>query len=542
MEKESGELLFENIPIPMAYLQASGGSDNEPDDFLFRQMNPSFEIQMGIEESLYMNTGISVFFSEKDADAGDLLKDFVKTAFDRVTTEREIHFRKDDTWHQISAFSMGTDQIGIIILNITAERTLDEEINKLINLSPDMQCISDIDGTFIRVNQIFADLLGFPASELEGRNFLSLVHKDDIEATLDAVKALKNLNEVSSFTNRCLCRDGSYKYLEWHSMPAGKFIYSSARDTTMNHRKEEELTAMAYVDRLTGLYNRHYFDRRITEEIEKSEQTHEPVSIINLDLDLFKNVNDTWGHQVGDEVLANTAWVIRNSIRKTDIPARLGGEEFTVVLPNTNLDEAVTAAQKIQDMLKVNPDKSAGVVTASMGVAEKAAAESFKSWYKRADEGLYAAKHQGRNRIVRVEDAVESNIPLIPLVWNSDWNSGNVKIDEEHRNLLKLGNAILEMSYKDMPYDKTMNKLEEIIRHVARHFSDEEHILEDLAYPLCAEHSRLHKNLLDQIAFLRESYQSSGIKSSGFFSFIIKDVIVNHMLTEDVKFFAYTRR
>lgn len=171
-------------------------------------------------------------------------------------------------------------------------------------------------------------------------------------------------------------------------------------DITIQKKAEELLKDIAVTDELTGLYNRHYLYSRINEEIERSDRSNEPMSIMILDIDKFKRVNDTWGHPVGDEVLKETAEITKSMIRKDDILVRLGGEEFLVLMPQTDTMEAVSVAEKVRKALENNIHPTVGTFTASFGVAERNKSEGFKSLYKRADDALYRAKETGRNRVV----------------------------------------------------------------------------------------------------------------------------------------------
>ena len=175
-------------------------------------------------------------------------------------------------------------------------------------------------------------------------------------------------------------------------------------DITIQKQAEEEFKNKAITDELTGLYNRRFLDERINEEIQHSDLYNEPISMIILDLDHFKHINDTWGHPVGDEVLKQTAKIASSIIRKSDVLFRLGGEEFLVLMPQTTTNDALVVAENIRETLDKNSDPIAGKITASFGVAEKMKSESFNSFYKRVDKALYHAKEGGRNRVVSSDD------------------------------------------------------------------------------------------------------------------------------------------
>ena len=112
------------------------------------------------------------------------------------------------------------------------------------------------------------------------------------------------------------------------------------------------METLAVTDELTGLYNRHYIDIRVEEEMKYSDCQNTPLSLIILDLDHFKQVNDIWGHPVGDEVLKKTADLTQSIVRKSDILARFGGEEFVIFMPKTDIHDALVVAEKIRQAME----------------------------------------------------------------------------------------------------------------------------------------------------------------------------------------------
>lgn len=159
----------------------------------------------------------------------------------------------------------------------------------------------------------------------------------------------------------------------------------------------EHLRELATIDQLTGLFNRTYFDIRVMNEMARAKRYDTPLTLIMFDLDYFKGINDTFGHDVGDEVLRHAARVCNESIRESDILARWGGEEFVVLAPQTDLDGAEKLAEKLRSVLEKSHVEPFGVVTGSFGVTAYTNNESFETWYKRTDKAMYLAKTSGRN-------------------------------------------------------------------------------------------------------------------------------------------------
>jgi diguanylate cyclase (GGDEF)-like protein len=162
---------------------------------------------------------------------------------------------------------------------------------------------------------------------------------------------------------------------------------------------ESKLLELATIDPLTGVINRGELFRKLEILFSKSKELNLPLSVLMVDIDRFKRINDNFGHQTGDAVLEKIAAVLRNSVRSFDIVGRYGGEEFLIVLSGTSLQKAVKVADRIRETIensKLVPDQK---VTVSIGVAElKPSDESLNTLLRRADERLYLAKKKGRNR------------------------------------------------------------------------------------------------------------------------------------------------
>ncbi|MCB1879167.1 MAG: diguanylate cyclase [Gammaproteobacteria bacterium] len=163
----------------------------------------------------------------------------------------------------------------------------------------------------------------------------------------------------------------------------------------------EKARAEAFTDALTGLSNRHAFDRRLQEEYARWSRYGNPLSLIVIDVDHFKKVNDTYGHLAGDKVLHVIGAHLKNSTRTIDFTARFGGEEFVVLLPDTDIGGAKSVAEKIRQAVEQKPFRSGSSrvnITVSCGVASFQQGDGRKAPFERADEALYLAKRSGRNR------------------------------------------------------------------------------------------------------------------------------------------------
>jgi diguanylate cyclase (GGDEF)-like protein len=171
--------------------------------------------------------------------------------------------------------------------------------------------------------------------------------------------------------------------------------------------KNSALSEISARDSLTGLYNRWYVMEKIDSEMNRSVRHGSPVSLIMMDIDHFKRVNDSFGHSAGDRVLRSVGQVLRDSCRVYDVPGRYGGEEFCIVLPETKVGNTSVVAERIRERLessRFDVGDDSVVVTASIGIAGIEAVEAEGSlspamFIDRADQALYSAKHHGRNRV-----------------------------------------------------------------------------------------------------------------------------------------------
>jgi diguanylate cyclase (GGDEF)-like protein len=211
-------------------------------------------------------------------------------------------------------------------------------------------------------------------------NLLVLAHEDGDElemlgqALVEANQGLSNLTRELSATNKEL------------------------------KRANQKILDLTRRDPLTNLANRRYFNERALELLSLARRKNEPVSLIMSDIDHFKRVNDSFGHDAGDRVLRGYADLMQENTRHEDLVARFGGEEFLILLPFTPLHDATELAERIRETLeKADLLENGYRVTASFGVAEQRKPDDIETTIKRADTALYAAKHGGRNRIVQAE-------------------------------------------------------------------------------------------------------------------------------------------
>ncbi|ODT49213.1 GGDEF domain-containing protein [Devosia sp. 63-57] len=195
-----------------------------------------------------------------------------------------------------------------------------------------------------------------------------------------------------------------------------KKLEASRDDIAALQRDLDDVRRESMLDPLTKIANRKSFDEGLAGAIDDAKRTRAPLSLVLVDIDYFKKFNDTYGHQTGDQVLRLVAMTLKSNIKGRDLAARYGGEEFVAVLPSTDLDGAVIAAENVRkaiqakELLKRSTNEKLGRITASFGVAMFRADDNASSLIERADRCLYAAKRAGRNRVVAEIDLVEIDV------------------------------------------------------------------------------------------------------------------------------------
>jgi diguanylate cyclase (GGDEF)-like protein/PAS domain S-box-containing protein len=268
------------------------------------------------------------------------------------------------------------------------------------------------DGRAGFVNPAAARMLGRSADDLTGAP-LALTGLPSPEEALRGSRPESGETEI-------VRPDGSSFPAEFTTTPivegggaAGAVI--TFRDISARKRLEartlESLAAaeeMAAVDPLTGLANHRTFHERLNAEVDRARRSGRGVALVLMDLDHFKRVNDHHGHQTGDQVLAHAARVFRDETRSGELIARVGGEEFAMILPDADGEEALRAAERVRRAVAATEFPAVGRMTISAGVCDLGQAEDADALYRLADGALYWAKHRGRDRVVRYSpDAAE---------------------------------------------------------------------------------------------------------------------------------------
>lgn len=288
-------------------------------------------------------------------------------------------------------------------------REMQELFQAIVENVGDLVAVLDTEGRRIYNSPSYKPL--FREQDIQpGTLSFTQIHVDDRERVEEIFRrtVATGVGERAQF--RFVLKDGSVRHMESEGRPIqgadGKVyrVVVVSRDITQLKRQQAELWEMAATDFLTGLPNRRYFLAQLEQEMARVHRVEgHRASVLMIDADLFKQINDTFGHAVGDSMLIHLAVVMRNELRKVDAVGRLGGEEFAVILPGADISAARIFAERLRKKVAATPatnEERVISLTVSIGVAEMYTGDdNGDASLVRADRALYRAKEQGRNRV-----------------------------------------------------------------------------------------------------------------------------------------------
>ncbi|MDM5089114.1 diguanylate cyclase [Aeromonas bestiarum] len=313
-------------------------------------------------------------------------------------------------------------------------------------------------------------------------------------------------------------------------------ILGVTRDITERAASEEMMHRLAFYDPLTNLPNRRLLQLRLKEAM--ADEGRE-LALMFIDLDHFKPINDTFGHETGDVLLNMVAERMRHCVREQDLVARLGGDEFVILLPDIS-DEALTVAdhlhQSLRHPFRVDEEQELRI-SSSIGVAlYPEHGTDPKTLMHHADQAMYQAKGRGRGRVCLFTAGLDPE--LGSLLWQNSHECGHPRIDAEHRQLFVLTNRLLERmkdnSEHPALYLESLEGLFEMARH---HFAFEEQMLAELDYAELASHQQDHQRLLHRASQLMTAARAGELGNDELLNFIIQELVVGHMSQADRRYF-----
>lgn len=309
-------------------------------------------------------------------------------------------------------------------------------------------------------------------------------------------------------------------------------------------RRHMELEQRAVTDELTGLWNRAHFNALVRHDLERSLRHRRCLSLVLVDIDCFKHINDHFGHQVGDRVLREMAELIRDTVGKADTVFRWGGEEFAVLASEVGHRGAAHLAERLRACVAAHSFGVAGTLTISLGVAEHLGHEDIEAWFQRADAMLYVAKHGGRNQ-VRVDAcgnsdlwAAEHGASPLHLVWHEVYESGHAAIDADHRELFERANILMDIWLSGLHEQADiLQACGRLMEHIVAHFHAEEAVLAQVGFCGLEAHQHAHEGLLRRAEQLHREVANGSCSLGAMLEFLVGDVIARHVFGPDREFF-----
>jgi diguanylate cyclase (GGDEF)-like protein/PAS domain S-box-containing protein len=279
------------------------------------------------------------------------------------------------------------------------------DLAEIVDLMLDAVCVVDKFGYFLYVSSAFEDIFGYAPQEVVNRNALEFVFAEDRHKTQVAVKEALDGSDQHSFENRWTHKSGRIVEVLWSARwsEAHQVRIAVAHDISNRKKMERQLQYSANHDSLTNLPNRAFLEQNLTRSLTNTENSKGNVCLFFIDIDKFKQINDSHGHIMGDEVLRIIAERLAQCVRASDMVGRLAGDEFLVILNEIeNEKDALLLAQKICSVAEqvISVNKVTLQLTVSVGIAFcRNSINDSKELLQRADKAMYEAKRAGGNRV-----------------------------------------------------------------------------------------------------------------------------------------------
>lgn len=342
-----------------------------------------------------------------DSETGDRTYGFGKTALAYIRKcSIPAYPRNYELWYTYAAgFNQALNKAINEILSLKRPLTADE-VSNIYNdfLAPNRlgDRIDEVGGQVsVEIETLLRSLSeSIDATDDYGSSLTTAV--DSLEKAGDADEINRVIHQLVSTT----------KEMAEHNDSLKTQLSESQRQVADLQENLEAIRFESMNDELTTLANRKHFDQSIERSVTAADDEGAPFSLLMTDIDHFKKFNDTWGHQTGDQVLRLVALAVKQNVKGQDIACRYGGEEFAIILPKTDLEQAGAVAENIRmavqqkELIKRSTGENLGRMTISIGVAEFRDGDNSMSIVERADKCLYAAKRNGRNMVVCENDAV----------------------------------------------------------------------------------------------------------------------------------------
>ncbi|MFC7063491.1 PAS domain S-box protein [Halobacillus seohaensis] len=383
----------------------------------YTSVNPGFSKLLGWkEEELTHNSSISILPNTEN-DFPEILAQLrngnvIQNHHSKRVTKKG---KTIDVLASYSPIMEGNELVGGVAMykDITEIKRMEDRLREseeryrlIANHTNDLIRVIDLDGIIQYASPSHEPLLGLPSDFYIGKSVASFVHKDDIDKVQRFWKQIAETGESFETEHRLFHKNGDIIWGNTKGTPVlgsdgnVEQIVVVIRDVSTRKHREDELRSMAMHDQLTGLPNRRLLYQQLHNEIENVKRTNKQFTVLTMDCDNFKHINDNYGHDIGDEIIKGFGQRIHGNLKETDMVSRMGGDEFQAII--TNLDETNDVIPIAKRILKVmeqpfKVDHHTLSITTSIGISSYKEDKSLEQLFKESDEALYKAKTIGKN-------------------------------------------------------------------------------------------------------------------------------------------------
>jgi diguanylate cyclase (GGDEF)-like protein/PAS domain S-box-containing protein len=402
-------------------MTSTGIAITHPETGILRAVNPAFASMHGGQPEDFVGKPLAMIFTADSAARVPELAEIAEA--DGYMTYESEHVRLDGSIFPVAAEVFAArDDDGTLLYRIgymtdltekraaeVRHRALRTRFETAFSDAPIGMTLVALDGRFLKVNRALCELTGYTEDELQGLTFQDITHADDLDVDLAHVGDLiDGRRDKYQMEKRYLTKSGAVIWVQLSVSivrdEVGRPLYfiSQIQDITERKRIEEHLHRLADQDSLTGLWNRRRFEEELVRQIGRCKRYAERATLLYIDLDEFKKVNDHLGHKVGDDLLRVVGRRMANRLRSSDSVARIGGDEFAVILTAIHPQHATTIANEFVDLIRTSQLTAGGTTvqcTASVGLVNlDPDTTSDQDVLVAADIAMYAAKATGGDR------------------------------------------------------------------------------------------------------------------------------------------------
>ena len=432
LDAKTYKSLFEHMLNGVVCCQVQFDGD-EVQDFVYIYTNPAFYDQTGLR-NLAGRPVTEVIPGIRESDP-ILFETYARVAKTRIAEKFEIYVASLSNWFAVSVYSPQPGHIVAVSDVITSRKEADKKLAESEMFFKESQRAAFI-GSYLldfatgqwKSSEVLDQIFGI--DQRYGRSvqgWLNLIHPDDVEMmdqhlrddVIAKQQPFRHEYRIVRQTDREIRWVAGRGEVRFDRLENLLSLTGTIMDITERKELEQRLERLAHTDFLTGLGNRGHFLEMAGRELARVRRYRTPMSIAMLDLDHFKLVNDTYGHEIGDKVLRQFADICRHSLRQIDVMGRLGGEEFAIIFPETTGDQAFEVCERLREavaMADIPMERGLPIrISVSLGLATFVTSDvNIDVFLNRADQALYEAKRRGRNRTCEAlsTDGISGSIPL----------------------------------------------------------------------------------------------------------------------------------